>query len=90
MRSQLRSSLVVTVLALSGVDADGSENRVPALISPAGETEALIRNDCPTFSWTGVEGAVGYQLEIFAATERAPGLAEQPVVRVDLPGGAFS
>jgi hypothetical protein len=61
------------------------EARVIALSPGDAEYAVGIATRCPTFSWTHVAGAVGYELRVFAAGWAREG---EPVDAVDLVGTA--
>jgi hypothetical protein len=60
--------------------------RVPAPVSPGATTGALVEARCPTFLWSGVVDAVGYELAVF----RVSGDGGDPVLvtRASVPGDA--
>ncbi len=68
----------------------------PLGVSPGGGTgDPVVGSVFPTFSWSAVEGAVGYRLEIFKGVEGAPGHEEMTergelVMRVEIPAPALS
>lgn len=73
--------------ALSTSIAPASFARPPHPVSPgAARPGAVAEARCPTFSWSGVPGAPGYELAIF----RVPESDEDPVVvtRAALAGDA--
>ncbi len=80
--------------AVAGIAHDASFVGGPTLLSPAAAGgEARVGTACPTFSWTNVPGAQGYQLLVYEVSEgggagRQP--SQAPVLRKDLPQGAFS
>ena len=66
----------------------------PVPVSP-GSSEGFrsAGSACPTFSWSGVEKAAGYELVIYAVDGTAsalPAAAVEPRIRQRLPGGALS
>ena len=70
---------------------------VPVAVSPGVENgRALVRQGCPTFSWTAVSWAVSYKVAVFeAAGGEAPdyetiAAAASPVLVKEIPGQAFS
>ena len=68
----------------------------PVGVSPgAGTGDALVWSQFPAFSWSSVEGAVGYRVEIFKAMDGVlthEEIAEkcELVMRVDIPAPALS
>ena len=66
----------------------------PQLLSPGGaQREARVGTACPTFSWTDVEGARGYTLVVYEASDPdQPGRAPrpEPVLKTNLPARAAS
>ncbi len=68
----------------------------PVGVSPGGGTgDAVVGSAFPTFSWSAVEGAVGYRLEIFKGVEGAPSHEEMTekgelVMRVEISAPALS
>jgi hypothetical protein len=57
----------------------------PQQVSPAGLVEAR----CPTFSWSAVSGAAGYELLVYEVMP-AGEVGKEPLLSVRLPGGAAS
>jgi trimeric autotransporter adhesin len=78
-------ALLVLAGALSASATPAAVAGVPQPVSPGAQSAgALVEARCPTFSWAGVEGAVGYELAVFrvaAAPEAEPVL----VTRTSLP-----
>lgn len=68
----------------------------PLGVSPGGGSgNAVVGSVIPTFSWSAVEGASGYTLEIFKGVDGTPGHEEMSgkgelVVRVEIPAPALS
>ncbi|RJR25281.1 MAG: tail fiber domain-containing protein [Desulfobacteraceae bacterium] len=65
----------------------------PVAVSPGtGDGKAVV--SCPTFSWSMVEGASGYRLEVFKTQgdEVLPHdeIAEEPVIREEIPGSTLA
>jgi hypothetical protein len=57
-------------------------------VSPGDATKvALIRDDCPTFSWGEVEGAKSYDLVVYRLGEQNE--HEEPVLRRSFPGSVY-
>lgn len=82
--------LVVWTLA-AAVAAPGAAS-VPAPVSPGGLELVRVSAPCPTFSWSAVEAASGYELVAYAVPRVGEaGAAEaDPVLHVELPAGASS
>lgn len=84
--------VVVAILAFAGDSA--AENAAPQPVSP-GEVArfAPVGSACPTFSWSAVAGATGYEVVVYAADDGVRGVAREspePVLRTRIPGGAVS
>ncbi len=70
----------------------------PVAVSPGAEARFLgVASACPTFSWTAVPEATGYELVVYAMPEAegVPGWAEPdlemaPAIRATVPAGALS
>jgi hypothetical protein len=85
--------LVVLVLGLTtNAGALG-----PVAVSPGGEgSMAVISQECPTFSWSEVEGVVSYQVKVFEMLEgqmlsyEAMEKLSGPVLSVEIMAPAFS
>jgi hypothetical protein len=78
-------AFVVVMIATTAV---GAPSRSPVAISPGAPDATLtVGSSCPTFSWAGVDGVHGYQLEVVELDERGP--VEVALV-TDLPAGALS
>ena len=75
----LIGALIVT---LAGAPAFAAPERPPAPVSPAGTVDGR----CPTFSWSAVAGASGYEVAVLRAGEGgAEGAAGEPVLAARLP-----
>ena len=78
---------LATALAASSTTsawAASPEGR-PVAVSPGDATKvALIRDDCPTFSWGEVEGAKSYDLVVYRLGEQDE--HKEPVLRRSFPG----
>jgi len=73
---------VLVSLALAGAALAA---QAPVAVSPGDATKvALIRDDCPTFSWGEVEGAKSYDLVVYRLGEQNED--EEPVLRRSFPG----
>jgi hypothetical protein len=65
MKSRIFVNLTFLVLILSCVHAFALE-RGPVAISPGSDAGiARVEMSCPTFSWTGMEWAIGYRVVVF-------------------------
>jgi len=64
----------------------------PALVSPGdSDHEGDVSTPCPTFSWAEIPNAVGYEVRVYEAGGEAAARGEkEPVLRAQLPAGAFS
>jgi len=68
MKPVHRQMVLAVILSLVfSVSAVAQEpNSSPLLVSPGNESKiAVIEQDCPTFSWTTVDWATGYQVAVF-------------------------
>jgi hypothetical protein len=78
------------VVGLAGWGAVAGAATAPVLVSPGDRAGgALVAARCPTFNWSLVEGAVGYELVVYAvrdASDEAEALP--PSIRLALPGSA--
>lgn len=86
---RLTSLMLVALvsIAMSGHLA-GAETERPKPVSPGSLAVAEpVATSCPTFSWTSVEGSLGYKLVTYHLAVDG-GL--EPQVEVDLPAGASS
>ncbi len=90
--------LLLTTAALLSAAATVSAAG-PVAVSPGAEERFLgVASACPTFSWTGVDGATGYELVVYAmpgveegaAGIAAPALDVAPAIRATVPAGARS
>jgi hypothetical protein len=90
-------TIVFMFLTLSIVVwADGVENN-PVPISPGRDLGiAVVEHSCPTFSWSGVEGATAYRLAIFEADNENlvsyedMNATAEPLMSKEIPGRALS
>jgi Chaperone of endosialidase len=85
--------LMVLVFGLAG----GAVAGVPMAVSPGGENAAaVISQECPTFSWSQVEGAVSYRVRVFEMVHEKIDPLEimektsEPVMEVEIKAPAFS
>jgi hypothetical protein len=87
---------VCALLLAAGLAWGGAE--VPQGVSPGGSrVVSLIEARCPTFSWSWVTGARGYELVVYEvdeavleATDTPEGEERAPLFRVSVPGTAVS
>jgi hypothetical protein len=89
------SIFAVSLLALGAARVrDGAvrSGPIPLPVSPGtADAVALVEARCPTFSWSGVEGAAGYELLVVPAGAEAEAEEElRAVVRTRVPGSARS
>ncbi|MFP3941050.1 MAG: tail fiber domain-containing protein [Thermoanaerobaculia bacterium] len=69
------------LLVAAALVAPEASARAPEPVSPAG----AVGERCPTFSWSGVPGAPGYELVVYRVAED---VAEEPLLVARVPGGA--
>lgn len=82
MRSVSIATALLAACALAGPAALAAP---PAPVSPAGPVE----RGCPTFSWSAVPGAAGYELVVYEVRgEAGAEVAEEPLLTARLPAGA--
>jgi hypothetical protein len=90
-----------TILGLLGlaffVSLGVADDLVPVAVSPGAENgPAVVRQSCPTFSWTAVSWALTYKVVVFEATDGEAPTYEKiaaeasPVLIKEIPGKAFS
>ena len=88
----------ICVLGLAAAWPARAERAAPRPISP-GSADAFARaaSACPTFSWSGVDGAAGYELVVYetpagAGSAAAPSTAAsaEPVLRTRIRGDGHS
>ncbi|MEF9426210.1 MAG: hypothetical protein L0956_03215, partial [Candidatus Mariimomonas ferrooxydans] len=85
--------LILTMLAISS----SAYAMNPVAVSPGNAgSEAVINQACPTFSWSSMQGADAYRVEVFEAVtedvqayEDIEAMAE-PVIRVEIAAPALS
>ena len=75
-----RSAVLTVLMAVVFVSAS-AHAAPPELVSPVG----LSADRCPTFSWSAVSGAAGYELVIYGVSETGE-VGTEPVRSVRLPG----
>lgn len=71
--------------------------QAPTPVSPGdGEASEAIQSRCPTFSWTGAEGAHGYEIALYRVEETPAGdgateeTGPELLERIELPAGSTS
>jgi len=74
-----------------------ADDLVPVAVSPGAENgPAVVRQSCPTFSWTAVSWALTYKVVVFEAGDGETPAYEKmaadasPVLVKEIPGKAFS
>ena len=85
-RTVLCGVMLVTLLliAVQGVGAVGK----PVTVSPGSASGALVADRCPTFSWGGSVGAIGYELVVYRIGEG--GEVAAPVMQESFVGSVGS
>ncbi|MFP3941049.1 MAG: tail fiber domain-containing protein [Thermoanaerobaculia bacterium] len=89
MRGALMAALLVApIVVVAGSPASAAPDRLPVPVSPVG----LVDGSCPTFSWSAVAGASGYEVAVLrGGEETAEGTADrpagEPVLSARLPAG---
>jgi hypothetical protein len=89
--------MAIFALCLVVLGSSAQTQLVPLTVSPGSEgAVAVVRQDCPTFSWTAVDWALGYRVAVFQAfgTE-VPGYKGMaamgaPLLSKEIPGRALS
>ncbi len=91
LRTHSVVSLVAGGLLLAGGAALATPASGPVAVSPGSVQEAMpIGEVCPTFSWTEVESAGGYELVVWRLSAGAEESAEfETAIAEKLPGGAL-
>ncbi len=94
MKAKVCLSIIFLSVFVVGLLAS---EQIPILVSPSSEVGiAVVGEVCPTFSWTAVEGAVAYRVEVFPAWEKQSLAYEivtgqvNPVLIKEIPGAATS
>lgn len=94
MKSLAVSCLMIIILSGS---VQSTTDQVPILISPGTELGiAVVGELCPTFSWTAVDDAVAYRIEVYAAVNsqfppfEVKSSTSYPVLVKEIPGKAIS
>ncbi len=94
MKKSILFSILILAMSISTAYAQGKS---PLAVSPASELGiATVRTVCPTFSWTAVDWAAGYRVEVFPVEEN-PDLKYDtsaahslPLLVKEIPGAATS
>jgi len=94
----MKKGLLLGFLFLAvGVALGNAQDLVPVAVSPGADNgPAIVRQSCPTFSWTAVSWALTYKVVVFKAAEgEAPAYENiaataSPVLVKEIPGKAFS
>ena len=82
------SGAFVLLLFAGALPAQGAG--LPQPVSPGAATAGAVAElRCPTFSWSGIEGARGYELAVFRVPQ-APGAEPIMVTRATVSGDARS
>jgi hypothetical protein len=85
--SRFRALPGVSLVLITALVVPGAAAPPPLPVSP-GAAGAIVLTDarCPTFSWAGVPGALGYELAVFRVTDNS----DEPalVTRIALPADA--
>lgn len=89
------SRLMMGALALIALSSTASPSPAeastsPIALSPGGERFEEVASACPTFSWTAISEAAGYELVAYRTDEDGSIATQEPVLRLALPGGASS
>jgi len=67
-----KGTIYLGLLMLIFASAVNAQDKGPAAVSPASELGiAKVGTVCPTFSWTAVDWAAAYRVEVFAAGEQS-------------------
>lgn len=94
MRIVTPAAVIAVLFAGTAGAVERDRATAPLTVSPmAMPRSPAMTAACPTFSWTSVEGATGYELVVYrldAKMEGAAAPARTPVVRRSLPAGASS
>lgn len=93
LRSTVVALIFVAAAAAFASPASASPSGGAVPVSPgAVERSTPAASACPTFSWTAVEGAAGYELAVFLVTREhdEETIARRPSLQQSLPAGATS
>jgi hypothetical protein len=89
--------ILAICLVVLGSAAQVQIQVVPEAVSPGSEGGvAVVRQDCPTFSWTAVDWALGYRVAVFQAFGTEVAAYEEmaavgaPLLSKEIPGRASS
>jgi len=94
----MKKGMLLGFLCLAVIVAVGNaQDLVPVAVSPGVENgPAVVRQSCPTFSWTAVSWALTYKVVVFKAAEGETPAYEKiaasvsPVLVKEIPGKALS
>jgi hypothetical protein len=94
----MNKRMILGLLGLAFIAGLGvADDLVPIAVSPGAEKgPAVVRQSCPTFSWTAVSWALTYKVVIFEAGDGEVPAYEKiaasaaPVLVKEIPGKAFS
>jgi len=94
----MKKGMLLGLLFLAvGVALGNAQDLVPVAVSPGVENgPAVVRQSCPTFSWTAVSWALTYKVVVFKAGEGETPAYEKiaasasPVLVKEIPGKALS
>jgi hypothetical protein len=89
-------TFVLMYLMVPFMAMPGELHNRPVAVSPGSDTDAVVAvaGNCPTFSWSGVAGAVSYRVVVFEAAEvlayEEMEAIAQPVISKEIHGPALS
>jgi hypothetical protein len=94
----MKKGMILSLLGLAFFVSLGvADDLVPVAVSPGAENgPAVVRQSCPTFSWTAVSWALTYKVVVFEAGDGETPAYEKiaaeasPVLIKEIPGKAFS
>jgi hypothetical protein len=94
----MKKQMIFGLLGLAFIVSLGvADDIVPVAVSPGAENgPAVVRQSCPTFSWTAVSWALTYKVVVFEAGDGETPAYEKmaatasPVLVKEIPGKAFS
>ncbi|MHB8053784.1 MAG: tail fiber domain-containing protein [Candidatus Aminicenantales bacterium] len=94
----MKKGMILGLLGMAFIAGLGlADDLVPVAVSPGAEKgPAVVRQTCPTFSWTAVSWAMTYKVVVFEAGDGETPAYEKiaanasPVLVKEIPGKAFS
>jgi hypothetical protein len=94
----MKKEMILSLLGLAFFVSLGvADDLVPVAVSPGAENgPAVVRQNCPTFSWTAISWALTYKVVVFEAADGETPAYEKmaadasPVLVKEIPGKAFS